>query len=189
MALASGGQFNLLARYANEQGATELGVLPDTLPGGRESNQTGLNTHEILQAAAEGKLKALWLAGCDPFALHPDRTLVEKALEKVDFLAVQDIAESEATHYASVVLPMAAPAEQDGTFTNAERRVQRMRQVIPSLGEAKPAWRIYADVMLRLGMGKPPFSSEEVMEEIGRAAPTYAGCAYESLSEEGDLLG
>ncbi|HRK23135.1 MAG TPA: molybdopterin-dependent oxidoreductase, partial [Fimbriimonadaceae bacterium] len=104
----------------------------------------------------------------------PDRSLVEKALENVEFMVVQDIAETGATGYASVVLPMAAPAEQDGTYTNMERRVQTFRQIIPPPGEAKSAWRIFTEVGLRMKPGAPPFSAEDVLDEIRSAIPAWA---------------
>jgi NADH-quinone oxidoreductase subunit G len=190
LAEAVGGRFSLYARHANEQGAAEFGVLPDALHGGAAvEKDSGLNTHEILEGCAKGKIKALWLAGCDPFALHPDRKLAEKALETVEFLAVQDIAETEAAHYASVVLPSCAPAEQEGTYTNLERRVQRFRQVLPSLGEAKPAWRIYSEVALRLKPEAPPFNAQEILAQAAREAPLFEGFGFDDLPADGKVLG
>lgn len=189
LAMCTGGRFNCFARGANEQGATELGVLPDTLPDGTKAEKAGRNTHEILRAAADGKIKALWLAGCDPFALHSDRELVERALSNVEFLVVQDTAETEATAFASVVLPTCAPAEQDGTYTNLERRVQRFRTILPARGLAKPAWKVFAEVLLRLNVGRPPFGAGEVMEEIRGTVPAFASAGYASLPDEGMLLG
>lgn len=206
LAMCLQAEFNIYALGANDQGATELGIHPDVLPGGVAladveaaekvgqamgvtlPREPGVGTHEMLRAGAEGRLKALWLVACDPFALHPDRRLVEQALESVDFLVVQDFVETEATPYASVVLPMEAPAEQDGTYTNLERRVQRLRQVIPDPGDAKPAWRIFAEAMVRARPQTPFFNPHEIMDEIARVVPAFEVARYEVLAEEGTRL-
>lgn len=181
----SGGGFNLFAIGANEQGAEDLGVLPDMGPGYRALQSAGgLNTEQILEGCAEGTIKALWLVNCDPFEYY-DRSLVESALEGVDFLVYQGILETEAMHYASVVLPMTAPAESDGTYTNVERRVQRMRPVIAPKGEAKEGWRIFQEVMLRNRPSMPYFNASEVMTEIARQIPWFSPAVYESIDADG----
>lgn len=169
LAMCLGAEFNCYPVGANEFGAERMGVLPDAAPGGKPVASPGLNTVEILQACAIGKIKALWLVGVDLFATGIDRKLVENALEKVPFLVVQDIAESETTAYASVVLPMTAPAEEDGTWTNCEGQVQRIEQVIRPKGTAKPAWRVFNEFMLRKGATRPYFNIDEVGEEIAEA--------------------
>ncbi|AIE84441.1 NADH-quinone oxidoreductase subunit NuoG [Fimbriimonas ginsengisoli] len=179
LSMVTGGTFNNYARGANEEGATLLGVLPEN----------GLNTHEILQACAVGKIKALWLAGVDPFDAHPDRDLVRRALENVDFLVFQHHTESEALHYASVVLPMTAPTEAEGSFTNLERRVQRFAQVLPWKGDAKPAWRVYTELAIRLRPYAPPFNPGEILARIAAEIPEFVGASYDSLKGEGFLLG
>lgn len=166
LAMCLGAEFNCYPTGANEFGAQRLGVLPDTMPGGGRLDSPGLNTIEILQACAVGKVKALWLVGVDLFATGIDRKLVENALEKVPFLLVQDIAETETTAYASVVLPMTAPAEEEGTWTNCEGQVQRIDQVIRPKGTAKPAWRIFNEFMLRKGAARPYFNIDEIGDEI-----------------------
>ncbi len=207
LAMTTGAAFNFFALGANDQGAEELGVLPDRLPGQTDLRNDsaraeigaamgceiplspGLGTHETLQACADGRVRALWLIGGDPFALHPDRALVTRALENVEFLVVQDVVETEAMGYASVVLPMEAPAEQDGTYTNFERRVQRMAPVLRGPGESKAAWRIFSEVMFRAQPQTPFFNPGEVMEEIARVAPDFASATYPHLAGEGVLLG
>jgi NADH-quinone oxidoreductase subunit G len=185
-----GAEFNLYALGANDQGAIEIGVLPDGMPGGvAMEGQVGLATHDILAACADGRLQALWLVGCDPFSLHHDRNLVEKALETVPFLVVQDIIETESTHFASIVLPMEAPAEHDGTYTNLERRVQRMRPIVSAPGDAKPAWRVFAEAMVRSKPQTPFFNPSEVMDDLGKVAPVFAAAAYSNLDGEGVILG
>jgi NADH-quinone oxidoreductase subunit G len=175
-ALKSHPRFNCLALGANGQGAIELGL------------QQGRSTGEILKSAAEGQVRALWLAGCDPLNDFHDRELARQALERVDFLVVQDVRMTESAHYASVVLPMAAPAEQDGTYTNCERRVQRLEQVVPAPGEAKPAWRIFSECMVRATDVVPYFNPGEVMEAIAQDHPLFAKAGYEHLAGEGVLL-
>jgi NADH-quinone oxidoreductase subunit G len=169
--------FNCFALGANDQGAIELGL------------SKGRTTGEILEAAAQGQIKALWLVGCDPLNDHHDRALAERALESVPFLVVQDCVMTESAHYASVVLPMAAPAEHDGTYTNCERRVQRIKQVIPPPGEAKPGWRIFTECHVRAKNMRPHFNPEEVMAEIAKAIPAFANIDYEALEGEGVILG
>lgn len=169
LAMCLGMEFNCYPTGANEFGAQRLGVVPDSLPGGKKVDPTGLNTIEILQACAVGKIKALWVVGVDLFAVGLDRSLVENALEKVPFLVVQDIAETETTPFASVVLPMTAPAEEEGTWTNCEGQVQRIDQVIRPKGLAKPAWRVFNEFMLRKGRTRPYFNIEEIGDEISEA--------------------
>ncbi len=189
-----GAEFNLYARQANEQGADDLGMLPDTLPGSRTileglgPKRVGLGTHGILKGCAEGTVKALWLAGIDPFSESANRETVVAALENVEFLVVQDLRETEATAYASVVLPMTAPAEADGTYTSAERRVQRMEAILRPLGEAKPAWKSFVELALRIKPSTPHFNAGEVMDEIIRVVPWFAPAAYSSLEDGGSVV-
>ncbi len=193
--LATGAKFNLYALQANDQGAEELGILPGNalVPIGSEGGgvpaDTGLDTHGILQGCVDGTVKALWLAGVNPFEVYPDRDLVERALESVEVLVVQDCIETEAMGYASVVLAMAAPAESDGTYTNLERRVQRLRQVLAPRGEAKPAWRIFSELGLRIRPETPLFNPADVMDRIAAEVPAFAGLSYDLLGGEGFLLG
>lgn len=191
LAVGSKGVFNCYALGANDQGAEELGVLPDRLPGGKAipASERGLDTSGILKACASGKVEALWLVDVDPFAAYPDRELVAKALETVPFLVVQGTIRTEAFPYASVVLPMQAPAEQEGTYVNMERRVQRFGPVLRPWGEAKPAWRIFMELALRIEPGVPFFHPEEVMEAISKEAPQFALATYPNLRGEGVLLG
>ncbi|MFW5697131.1 MAG: molybdopterin-dependent oxidoreductase, partial [Fimbriimonadaceae bacterium] len=204
VAASTEGGFNLLAVDVNEQGALDLGLLPDTMPGNRPigGNETlnevwgvelptnpGMNTREMLQAAADGKLKALWLVNYDPLEDFEDRALAEKALENVDFLVFQGVLQTEAAHYASVLLPQAAPAEGDGSYTNFEGRVQRMKQIIRAPGAAKPAWRIFSEVLLRLNPGTPPFNPKDIMAEIAAIVPEWSDAVYANLDGEGVVTG
>ncbi len=190
LAMATGGNFNRFALEANEQGALELGVVPDLLPGGKPIQATtrGLDTRQILDGCIDGTVKALWLVGCDPMLQYPDRALAERALESVEFLIVQGCIETPCLSFASVVLPMSAPAEQEGTYVNCERRVQLFRQVIPPKGDSKAAWRVFSEVGLRHHPTVPRFSSEEVLAEIAVQVSSFEGIAYDELNGEGRLL-
>ncbi len=184
----SGATFNMWAAGPNEMGAMQMGVLPDTLPGGEAASNPGLNTRQILEAARDGKLKALWLVNTDLLNEFPDRELVEAALENVPFLVVQHWRQVETCAFASVVLPMTLPAEQDGTYTNYERRVQLMRQVLPENTDAKPSWRIFAEMMVRVDPIRPPFNSRDVLAEIASTVAGWSGVDYGALDGEGVIV-
>ncbi len=164
LAMTLGASFNHFPTAPNAAGAEAVGLVP---------GKGGRNSQAILEACAKGQIKSLWLADCDPFSVHPDRSLVERALETVEFLVVQGPLQTDATMYATWVLPSAAPAEQDGTYTNCEGRVQAMDRVIPTLGDAKPAWRICADLLLRDQPTKPYFGPGEVMAEMRQKLPAF----------------
>lgn len=172
-------RFNLFSLGGNEQGCLELDIMPES---------GGKNTQEILQGCVEGEVRALWLVGCDPFRLWHDRALVERALESVEFLVVQDFLASEALPYASVVLPCTAFPEEQGTYTNVERRIQRVPQILRPLGEAKPSWRIFSEIELRLTRSTPPFHAREVLERIADIYPAFEVIRRPCWDEEGVLL-
>lgn len=165
LAMCIGAEFNCYGLNANDQGCDELGLVP---------SDPKARTHDILGRCADGTIEALWLLNADPFALHSDREQVEKALDNVGFLVVQATNENEALPFASVVLPMAAPAESDGTFVNCERRLQEIKAVLPPKGEAKAAWRIASELLLRSGIGKPYFNPGEVLDEIRATVPAFS---------------
>lgn len=173
----SGMKFNCLSLESNGQGAVDLGLA------------SGKTTQQILEAAASGEVKALWLVGCDPFEEFHDKALVERALENVNFLVVQDTMNKDVAHYASVILPMSAPAEHDGTYTNCERRVQRIKQIVPEPGDAKPAWRIFSECMVRVEPQTPFFNPGEVMQAIAKDHSQFEKVDYNDMDGEGTLLG
>jgi predicted molibdopterin-dependent oxidoreductase YjgC len=179
LAVALEGTFDCFGLRANDEGADLLGATPGA---------GGLDTHGILKACLEGKIKALWLLGVDLFAEGLDRALVERALESVEFLVVQDLIETEAMGFASVVLPMTAPAESVGTWTNVERRVQRFDRVLPPKGDAKPAWLAAVETMRRIAPAEAVYNASEVMELIAKEVPAFAWCSYEAIGPEGFLL-
>ncbi len=117
-----------------------------TLPG-----KPGLTIMEIMNAAHHGDIKGLYIMGENPMISDPDLSHAEESLKKLDFLVVQDIFLTETARLADVVLPSASFAEKEGTFTNTERRVQRVRKAVGSPGEALPDWEIIARIATRMG--------------------------------------
>lgn len=179
---------------SNFVGSHDMGVHPALLPGYRPvaaaearsvfetawetqlSAQPGSTYEKIVEGIRQGQLKALWLAGEMP-------PLPE--LANLEFLVVLDIVETEAMQYAHVVLPAATFAEQDGTLTNLEGRVQRLRQAIPPFRLARPGWMIVRDVAQKMGASWSYPAAAEVMAEIASVIPAYAGINYETLDSEG----
>jgi formate dehydrogenase alpha subunit len=195
---------NPLRGQNNVQGACDLGALPNvysgyqkvTLSQMREKfsaawavdelpEEPGLTVVEMMDAAYDGRLKALYVMGENPMVSDPDVNHVRQALERIDFLVVQDIFLSETAQLADVVLPGASFAEKDGTFTNTERRVQRIRKAIEPVGQAKPDWWIICQIAKRLGGKGFDFSHPtEIMAEIASLTPSYAGISYDRLEDE-----
>ncbi len=195
---------NPLRGQNNVQGSCDMGALPNVFPGyqqvddevlrdkfekawrGKLSGKPGLTVVEMLNAAVAGKVRAMYIMGENPMLSDPDINHVREALESLDFLVVQDIFLNETAQLADVVLPATTFAEKDGTFTNTERRVQRVRQAIRPIGNAKPDWLIISE--LATCMGRTDFaykSPREIFEEIARLTPQYAGITYDRL----DLAG
>jgi predicted molibdopterin-dependent oxidoreductase YjgC len=136
----------------------------------------------MLHATQEGKVRALYIMGENPMVSDPDLNHVRHCLEQTEFLVVQDIFLTETAQLAHVVLPGASFAEKDGTFSNTERRVQRVRQAIKPVGEAKEDWLIICELAKKMGASGFDFESPKaVMEEINKLTPSYGGITYERL--------
>lgn len=195
---------NPLRGQNNVQGACDMGALPETYPGYQPvilqetadkfakvwgvkslSTKSGLTVSEMMHAAEHGDIKMLYIMGENPMVSDPDLNHVRHALESTEFLIVQDIFLTETAQLADVVLPAAAFAEKDGTFTNTERRVQRVRKAINAPGEAKADWEIIMDLMNMLGYEKKYKNPSEIFDEMAALTPTYAGIDYERLELEG----
>ena len=195
---------NPLRGQNNVQGACDMGGLPNVYPAYQavddlvlqkrfmqdwqvESlpNKAGLTVMEIMHGIEEGGIKALVILGENPLLSDPDSDHVEKALKAVEFLAVIDIFPTETAQIAQVVLPGAAFAEKDGTFTNTERRVQRVRKAVDPPGEARPDWWIIQELSTRFGYPLHYESPREIQEEIRKVAPSYGGITYDRLEGEG----
>jgi formate dehydrogenase alpha subunit len=146
----------------------------------------GLTLVEILEAAYRKEIKALYLVGENPALSDPDAQHVREALTRLEFFVVQDIFLSETAKFAHVVLPAASFAEKDGTFTNTERRVQRVRKAIEPIGDSKPDWWIICQVAQRLGARGFDYSQpSDIMEEISNLTPSYGGISYQRLETGG----
>jgi predicted molibdopterin-dependent oxidoreductase YjgC len=148
----------------------------------------GLTITEMLHAAQDGKVRALYVMGENPMVSDPDINHVRHCLEQTEFLVVQDIFLTETAQLAHVVLPGASFAEKNGTFTNTERRVQRVRQAIQPVGESKADWVIICELAQKMGSQGFDFqSAKAVMEEINKLTPSYGGITYERLEDLGSL--
>jgi formate dehydrogenase alpha subunit len=196
---------NPLRGQNNVQGACDLGGLPNVYSGyqkvadeaaaekfekawgvERLSREPGLTVTEMMDKAHEGELQALYIMGENPMVSDPDINHVREALERLDFLVVADIMENETIQFADVVLPAASFAEKNGTITNTERRVQRIRKAIEPVGECKPDWEIAALIAREMGAsGFDYTTAEEVFEEISEVTPSYAGNSYERIGTQG----
>ena len=186
----------------NVQGATDLGPLPATLPGyqsvmdekirekfGKAWNvdirkDPGLKSIEMLDECVKGTFKAIFILGEDPAQTDPDLHHVRKALEAVDFLVVQELFHTETTRFADVILPGASFAEKDGTFTNGERRVQRVRKAIEPLA-GMPEWKVICKISTLMGYPMDYDSPADIMDEIASLVPIYGGISYDRLEKGG----
>jgi formate dehydrogenase alpha subunit len=199
-----GAGVNPLRGQNNVQGACDMGGLPDVFsgyqkvddPAAREkmekawgvsglSDRPGLTLMEIMQGAQEKKIKGLYVFGENPVLSDPDTDHVAQALKSLDFLVVQDIFLTETARLAHLVLPGVSFAEKDGTFTNTERRVQRVRRALQPLGEARQDWEIIADLSTRMGLPLNYGTAEEIFEEIRSVTPSYAGITYARINQVG----
>jgi len=197
---------NPLRGQNNVQGASDCGAMPWHYPGyqpvdnedsaqkfekgwniepGGLNRQRGLTTTEILGNAGPGGIRSLYIMGENPMISDPDLSHVEASLKHLDLLIVQDIFLTETARLADVVLPSACFAEKDGTFTNTERRVQRVRRAVPAPGQAKADWEIIAGISTKMGYPMNYTSAAEIMAEINAVTPSYAGITYERLEKEG----
>lgn len=147
--------------------------------------KTGYTIPEMYDKALEGKLKALWLTGEDVVQSDPNSRKVMEALDALDLLVVQEIFETETTKHAHVVLPAASFLEKDGTFTNGERRIQRVQKVVDPIGDSKPDGQIYVEMMNRLGYPQEPYTAKGMLEEISQIVPFFAGVTWDNLSTQG----
>jgi formate dehydrogenase alpha subunit len=196
---------NPLRGQNNVQGACDLGALPNVFSGYQKVTddavrakfqkawkvdalppEAGLTVTEIINKACEGKLKGLYIMGENPVISDPDSNHVREALEKLEFLAINEIFLSDTAQYADVILPAASFAEKDGTFTNTERRVQRIRKAIEPVGQAKSDWEILCEIAKRCGYNGMKYNHpSEIMDEIAELTPIYAGINYGRLDPFG----
>ncbi len=197
----------------NVQGCGDAGCLPDAFPGYQSIGESsiakfqaawgnsplpsgeGLVITDMVEAMLKGDIKAAYVVGENPLLSEPDLHHAEKAFENLEFLVVQDIFLHETAQIADVVLPATSFAEKDGTFTNSERRVQRVRKVIEPVGESRPDWRIVSDLAKRisekLGLGlENEFDyshPSQIFDEMAALTPFLAGISYRRLDDEGGI--
>ncbi len=195
---------NPLRGQNNVQGSCDMGALPNVFTGYQQvagagirmkfetawgcamPSEPGIVLTEMFHAMDEGKVKAAYIMGENPVLSDPDARHIKEALSKLEFLVVQDIFLTETAQLAHVVLPAASFAEKDGTFTNTERRVQRVRKAIKPVGESKPDWQIVCEIARRMkGKGFEYNSPADIMKEIADLTPSYGGITYERLEKGG----
>jgi formate dehydrogenase major subunit len=141
---------------------------------------------EVFDAVTAGKIKAAMIMGENPLLSEADAHHVDKALRRLDFLVVLDIFLTETARLAHVVLPAVTFAEKDGTFTNTERRVQRVRLAVEPMGESRPDWWIISEIARRMGAGGFSFAgAAQIMEEVAALTPSYRGVSYARLENGG----
>jgi len=194
---------NPLRGQNNVQGACDMGALPDILPGYQSlkdenvnkkfskvfgedyASEVGLTLGEMMDGAFNGNVKSLFIMAENPMLSDPNHNHAKEALERLDLLVVQDIFMTETAKLAHVILPGASFIEKDGTFTNTERRVQRVRKAIEPVTGSKADWKILCDLIKALGCPANYSSPSEIMEEIRTLVPSYGGITYERLDNEG----
>ena len=188
-----------LRGHNNVQGASDIGAMPNSFPGYQSvtdpvirerfergwgvslSPDTGRDNHQMVDAIYEGKLRALYMAGEDMISADSNANHVAGAFEKLEFFVVQDIFFTETCRYADVILPAVPALEKDGTFTSTERRIQRLYQALPELGESRADWKITQEIANRMGAAWNYQHPSEIMAELASLTPLYAGVSYERL--------
>ena len=205
---------NPLRGQNNVQGASDCGAMPWHYPGyqrvddeaaarkfekawnmeaGALSRKPGLTTTEIMSAVGPGGVRALYIMGENPMMSEPNLNHTRHMMEQLEFLVAQDLFINESGAYADVFLPAASWAEKEGTFTNTDRRVQRVRKALEPRGESRPDWKIVCRLAERIEkrLGRPQSAfwayqgSAEVLEEMGRVVPEYAGVKYRRIENQG----
>jgi formate dehydrogenase alpha subunit len=191
----------------NVQGASDVGCSPLIYPGyipvtddaNRKkvaaiwnfpfealSADIGLTTVEIMQAAYDGAVKGMYIMGENPMLTDPNQNHTREALQRLDFLVVQDIFPTDTTDLADVILPGVAFAEKSGTFVNSDRRVGRVRKAVAPPGEARQDWQVILELARRMGGPAMSYQDEsEIFNEIAAVTPIMAGISYERIDQEG----
>lgn len=198
-----GAGLNPLRGQNNVQGAADMGAQPhqgagyldvtdpsanqlyNTFYGKDVPSHIGYKIPEMFDAAIAGDLKALWLIGEDVVQTDPNTNKVIKALENLDLLIVQELFMTPTAELATVILPGASFLEKDGTFTNGERRVQRVNKVVEPIEGSKVDGQIIVDIMNRMGYEQEDYSGAAVLEEISNIVPFFKGAKWEELGENG----
>ena len=195
---------NPLRGQNNVQGACDMGALPNVYSGYQKVSdpqikekfeeawsaklpqKSGLTVVEMINEAAKGNIKAMYIMGENPMLSDPDTNHVKKGLGNLEFLVVQDIFLTETAQLADVVLPATSYAEKEGTFTSTERLVQMVRKAIEPLGDSKADWEIICNLAKIMGSKEFEYGSPaEIMDEIASLTPSYGGIIYDRLRSAG----
>jgi predicted molibdopterin-dependent oxidoreductase YjgC len=211
MAGKPGNGISPLRGQNNVQGAGDAGCVPDNLPGYQAlsaSNRdkfrqawghmtdkpAGLTVTAMVETAGRGELKAMYVVGENPFLDEANLEHAQHAMRNLEFLVVQDIFLQETAQAAHVVLPASSFAEKEGTFTNSERRVQRVRRALDPIGNTRPDWEITSEiarrVSQRLGLDPSQFaygSPSDIFDEMARVTPIVAGISHSRLDRLGGI--
>lgn len=197
----SGCGVNPLRGQNNVQGACDMGALPGDFPGYQKvtnpevvakferawgvklSNKPGMHATDVFGAAIRKEIRGLFIFGEDPVVTDADQNHIKKALESLDFFVVSDLFMTETAQFADVVLPGTSYAEKEGTFSNTERRVQRVRKAVELEGEQRLDTDIFIDLMNRMGYPQPQLTSEEIMDEIASVTPIFGGISHRRLDK------
>ena len=195
----SGCGVNPLRGQNNVQGACDMGAQPTDYPGYQKvdndevrakfekawgvplSAKPGLKATEVFPAAIKGDIKGLYICGEDPVVSDPDTAHIIKALESLEFFVVQDLFMTKTAEYADVILPAISYTEKEGTFTNTERRVQRIRKAVTVPGNMRPDTDILIDLMNAMGYRQPYLTPSQIMDEIAELTPSMHGISYARL--------
>lgn len=201
----SGCGVNPIRGQNNVQGACDMGCLPGDFPGYQKvanedarlkfekawgvslSGKPGLTSTQIPKAVGAGEVKGLFIFGEDPMRTDPHIAHIREMLEGLDILVVQELFLTETAKYADVVLPGVSYAEKEGTFTNSERRVQRVRKAVTAEGDMRLDTDVFIDLMNRLGYPQPPLTAAEIMQEVASLVPSYTGISHARL-DAGETL-
>ena len=201
----SGCGVNPLRGQNNVQGACDMGAMPGDFPGYQKvtnpevvakferawgvklSNKPGMHATDVFGAAIRKEIRGLFIFGEDPVVTDADQNHIRKALESLDFFVLSDLFMTETAQYADVILPGTSYAEKEGTFSNTERRVQRVRKAVQLEGEMRLDTDIFIDLMNRMGYQQPQLTSEEIMDEIASVTPIFGGISHRRLDKKGSL--
>ena len=194
---------NPLRGQNNVQGGCDMGAIHTVFPGYQKvadeavrekfgkawgvqiPTNVGGRVTDFIEWAGEGKLKAFHVMGEDPILSEPNQAKVIRYVENLEFLVVQEIFMSETARRADVILPAACFAEKDGTFTNSERRVQRVRKAVEPPGEARPDWQIICDLSTAMGYEMDYHDASEIFDEMASLTPSYGGMSFERIDDVG----
>ena len=186
-------------------GGGDMGPLPDNFPGYQDvaddeirakfedawdcdiSGEYGYYTTQMFLEADKGNIRGMYIIGENSALSEPGVNHAEAVLENLDFLVVQDLFVTETAKYADVVLPVSSFVEKTGTFTNTDRTVQMVKQVMPPKGDSRPDWKILQDLANRMGRDWDYDDTEEIMEEVNSLTPLYGGISHERIEEHGGL--